>query len=123
VPLSLRQAAYAVGATPWQVTRHHVLPAAIPGILTGTILSISRAIGETAPLLVVGAALYLTRKPSGIMDSYSAIPIQIYAWTARPQSGFRDAAAAGIIVLLILLLTLNAAAIILRQHFSNKTRW
>jgi phosphate transport system permease protein len=123
VPLSLRQAAYAVGATRWQVARHHVLPAAFPGILTGTILSISRAIGETAPLLVVGAALYLTRKPSGITDSYSAIPIQIYAWTARPQAGFRDAAAAGIIVLLILLLTMNATAIILRQRFSNKIRW
>lgn len=123
VPLSLRQGAYALGATRWQVVRHHVLPSAFPGILTGTILSISRAIGETAPLLVVGAALYLTRQPSGLFDNYSVIPIQIYAWTSRPQPEFRELAAAGIIVLLVLLLTLNAGALILRQHFSNKTRW
>jgi phosphate transport system permease protein len=123
VPLSLRQAAYGVGATRWQVIRHHVLPAALPGILTGTILSISRAIGETAPLLVVGAALFLTSKPNGIFDAYSALPIQIYNWTSRPQPEFRTVAAAGIIVLLIVLLTMNAVAIILRQRFSNRARW
>lgn len=123
VPLSLRQAAYAVGGTRWQVVRHHVLPAAFPGILTGTILSVSRAIGETAPLLVVGAALYLTSKPDGIFDAYSALPIQIYQWTSRPQDEFRVVAAAGIIVLLVVLLTMNFAAIILRQRFSKKARW
>jgi phosphate transport system permease protein len=123
VPLSLRQAAYGVGATRWQVVRHHVLPAAMPGILTGTILSISRAIGETAPLLVVGAALFLTSKPSGVFDSYSALPIQIYQWTSRPQEEFRVVAAAGIIVLLIMLLLMNSIAIVLRQRFSNKARW
>ncbi|MCC6793384.1 MAG: phosphate ABC transporter permease PstA [Thermomicrobiales bacterium] len=123
VPLSLRQAAYGVGATRWQVVRHHVLPAALPGILTGTILSISRAIGETAPLLVVGAALFLTSKPDSVFDSYSALPIQIYQWTSRPQAEFRVVAAAGIIVLLIVLLAMNAVAIVLRQRFSSKTRW
>jgi phosphate transport system permease protein len=100
-----------------------VLPAALPGILTGTILSISRAVGETAPLLVVGAAGYLTSKPHGIFDGYSALPIQIYNWTTRPQSEFREVAAAGIIVLLIVLLTMNAVAIILRQRFTNRARW
>jgi phosphate transport system permease protein len=112
-----------VGATRWQVIRHHILPAALPGILTGTILSISRAIGETAPLLVVGAALFLTNKPAGLFDSYSALPIQIYQWTSRPQEEFRVVAAAGIIVLLIVLLAMNAVAIILRQRFSSKARW
>jgi len=123
VPLSLRQAAYAVGATRWQVVRHHVLPAAFPGILTGTILAISRAIGETAPLLVVGAASYIATRPTGFMDSYTALPIQIYNWTARPQAEFKELAAAGIIVLLVLLLTMNSVAIIVRQRFTNKARW
>ena len=123
VPLSLRQAAYGVGATKWQVVRHHVLPAAFPGILTGTILSVSRAVGETAPLLVVGAAGYIATRPDGFFSGYTALPIQIYAWTARPQEEFRDLAAAGIIVLLALLITMNATAIILRQRFSAKNRW
>jgi phosphate transport system permease protein len=120
VPLSLRQAAYGVGATPWQVARHHVLPAAFPGILTGTILAISRAIGETAPLLVVGAASYIAVKPSGFFDGYSALPIQIYGWTARPQAEFKELAAAGIIVLMIVLLSMNSVAIVLRQRFTSK---
>ncbi len=123
VPLSLRQAAYGVGATRWQVVRHHVLPAAFPGILTGTILAISRAIGETAPLLVVGAASYIATRPTGFLDSYTALPIQIYNWTARPQSEFKELAAAGIIVLLVLLLTMNSVAIVVRQRFTNKARW
>jgi phosphate transport system permease protein len=122
VPLSLRQAAYALGATRWQVTRHHVLPEAMPGILTGTILSISRAIGETAPLLVVGASGYIAFRPDGVLDSYTALPIQIYGWTARPQAEFRELAAAGIIVLLAVLLLLNASAIYLRQRFSRRVR-
>ncbi len=123
VPLSLRQAAYALGATQWQVVRHHVLPAAMPGILTGTILALSRAIGETAPVLVVGAALFLSHNPDGLASSFTVLPVQIFQWTGRPQQEFKDLAAAGIIILLVLLLAMNAAAILLRQRFSRKVRW
>lgn len=122
VPLSLRQAAFALGATEWQVAWYHVLPAALPGIMTGTILAVSRAIGETAPLLVVGASGYVAFNPHGINDQFTVLPIQIYAWTARAQSDFKDLAAAGILVLLTVLLVMNAAAIFLRQRFS-RTRW
>lgn len=123
VPLSLREAAYALGATKWQVARHHVLPAAMPGILTGTILALSRAIGETAPLLVVGAAAFLTFNPSGVLSQFTVLPIQIYGWTARPGEEFKDLASAGILLLLAVLLTMNGAAIWLRQYFNRKTRW
>lgn len=123
VPWSLREAAYGVGATRWQVTASHVLPAAVPGILTGVILAVSRAIGETAPLLVAGAAGFLTSKPDGFFDSYTTMPIQIYNWMSRPQAEFRDLAAAGIIVLLALLISMNLIAIYVRQRFSAKTRW
>lgn len=123
VPLSLRQAAYGVGATRWQVVWHHVLPAALPGILTGTILAVSRAIGETAPLLVVGAAGFITTKPNGLFDGYTAIPIQVYKWTSQPQADFRSLAAAGIVVLMIILLSLNSVAIVLRQRFTSKARY
>jgi phosphate transport system permease protein len=123
VPPSLRQAAFALGATKWQVARQHVLPSAMPGILTGTILAISRAVGETAPLLVVGASSFLLFRPSGPMSSYTALPIQIYDWTERPQAEFRSLAAAGIIVLLAVLLLMNATAIFLRQRFSRNPRW
>jgi phosphate transport system permease protein len=121
VPISLRQAAYGVGATRWQVVRSHVLPAALPGILTGTILSISRAIGETAPVLVVGASAYIATRPSSFFDGYTVLPMQIYGWTQRSQDEFKNGLApAGIIVLLALLLVMNAAAIILRQKYSNR---
>jgi len=123
VPPSLREAAYGVGATRWQVTASHVLPAAIPGIMTGVILAVSRAIGETAPLLVAGAAGFLTSKPSGFTDSYTTIPIQLYNWMSRPQTEFRDLAAAGIIVLLAILISMNLVAILVRQYYSSKTRW
>ncbi len=123
VPLSLRQGAYALGATQWQVVRHHVLPAAMPGILTGMILALSRAIGETAPVLVVGAALFLSHNPDGLGSSFTVLPVQIFQWTGRPQDEFKDLAAAGIIVLLVLLLAMNATAILLRQRFSRKVRW
>ncbi len=123
IPWSLREAAYGVGATRWQVTVSHVLPAAIPGILTGVILAVSRAIGETAPLLVAGAAGFLTRKPTGFFDSYTTIPIQIYNWMSRPQPEFRDLAFAGIIVMLALLVSMNLIAIVVRQRFSAKNRW
>lgn len=121
VPLSLRQAAFALGATKWQVARHHVLPAAFPGILTGVILALSRAIGETAPLLVVGAAGYIAFNPDRLTDQFTVLPIQIYNWTGRPQQEFKELAAAGIIVLLVVLLSMNALAIFLRQRFGK--RW
>lgn len=120
VPNSLRHASYGVGATQWQTIWHHVLPSAIPGILTGTILAISRAIGETAPLVVVGAATYITFDPSGLFSKFTTLPIQIYQWTARPQAEFRNLAAAAILVLLVLLLSLNALAIVLRNRYSQK---
>lgn len=123
VPSSLRQAAFALGATRWQVARDHVLPAALPGILTGIILSVSRAIGETAPLLVVGAAAYVTFNPDGIMSKYTVIPMQIYEWARRPQAEFTNLAAAAIIVLLVVLLLLNGIAIFLRQRASSRVRW
>ena len=117
VPGSLRQASYGLGASQWQTIRAHVLPNAIPGILTGTILSISRAIGETAPLVVVGASTFITFDPSGPFSKFTTLPIQIYQWTSRPQAEFRNIAAAAILVLLALLLTLNAAAVLLRNKY------
>ena len=112
VPNSLRQASYGVGATRWQTVWHHVLPNSISGILTGTILAISRAIGETAPLVVVGASTFITFDPDGPFSKFTTLPIQIYQWTSRPQDEFRNIAAAAILVLLVLLLSMNAIAII-----------
>jgi phosphate transport system permease protein len=120
VPNSLRQASYGLGATRWQTIWHHVLPSAMSGILTGTILAISRAIGETAPLIVVGASTFISNDPSGPFSHFTALPIQIYNWTSRPQDQFRNIAAAAILVLLILLLSMNAVAILLRNHFSSR---
>lgn len=117
VPDSLRSGAYALGATRWQTIRGQVLPAALPGILTGTILSLSRAIGETAPLIMVGAATFAAFPPSGPMSDYTVLPIQIFSWAKRPQAEFHDLAAAAIVVLLVLLLTMNAAAIWLRNRY------
>jgi phosphate transport system permease protein len=119
VPSSLRDAAYALGATKWQVVWHHVLPNALPGILTGTILSMSRAIGETAPLVVVGASTFVALDPNGPFAKFTTLPIQIYQWTSRPQAQFRNLAAAAIVALLILLLTLNATAVLLRNRYST----
>lgn len=116
VPNSLRQASYGLGATKWQTIWHHVLPNALPGILTGTILSISRAIGETAPLVVVGASTFITIDPNSPFSKFTTLPIQIYQWTSRPQDEFRNLAAAASVVLLILLLSLNASAVLLRQR-------
>ena len=121
VPNSLRQASYGLGATRWQTVWYHVLPNAMPGILTGTILSISRAVGETAPLVVVGASTFITLDPEGPFSKFTTLPIQIYQWTARPQDEFRNIAAAAIIVLLILLLTLNASAVLLRNRYSRRS--
>jgi phosphate transport system permease protein len=118
VPNSLRQAGLALGATKWQTTWHHVLPVALPGILTGTILAISRAIGETAPLVVVGASTFIALDPSGPFSKFTTLPIQIYQWTSRPQAEFRNIAAAAILVLLAMLLALNATAVYLRNRYS-----
>ena len=120
VPNSLRNASYGLGATKLQTIWYHVLPQALPGILTGAILSISRAIGETAPLVVVGASTFITFDPTSPFSKFTTLPIQIYQWTSRPQNEFRNLAAAAIIVLLILLLTLNASAILLRNRFSRR---
>ena len=121
VPDSLRQASYGLGATRWQTIRGQVLPAALPGILTGTILSLSRAIGETAPLIMVGAATFAAFPPTGPMSDYTVLPIQIFSWAKRPQGEFHDLAAAAIVVLLVLLLTMNAAAIWLRNRYRVET--
>ncbi len=140
VPSSLRQASYALGATHWQTIRHQLLPAATPGIITGVILSVSRAIGETAPLLVVGAAVYLANTPGGIetpldlvkqpggvleapFDSFTALPVLIFNWISRPEREYRHVAAAAILVLLGLLQVFNIAASVFRARMQRKTRW
>lgn len=120
VPRSLRNASFGVGATKWQTVWSHVLPNAMPGILTGTILAVSRAIGETAPLVVVGASTAISFDPDSPFSKFTTLPIQIYQWTSRPQDEFRSLAAASILVLLILLLSLNAFAILLRNRFSRR---
>lgn len=116
VPQGLREASLALGATRWQTVRHVVLPAAAPGILTGAILAISRALGETAPLVVVGAVAYITYLPDGPGASFTALPIQIFSWVSRPQAAFAHNAAAGIVVLLALLVVMNAAVVLLRDR-------
>lgn len=120
VPDSFRQASYGLGATKWQTLWAHVLPNALPGVLTGSILAVSRAIGETAPLIVIGASTFITVDPSSVFSKFTALPIQIYTWTSRPLVGFRNIAAAASLALLALLLTLNAAAILLRNRFSRR---
>jgi len=120
VPDSIRQGAYALGATQWQVVWRQVLPAALPGIATGSILSLSRAIGETAPLLLIGALTYVAFDPT-LTGSFTALPVQIYNWTKQPQDEFKLLAAAAIVVLLVILLTLNAFAIFLRNRYQK--RW
>ena len=120
VPNSLRQASYGLGATKWQTTWNHTLPYALPGILTGTILAVSRAVGETAPLVVIGASTFITVDPTGPFSKFTTLPIQIYQWTSRPQDEFRNIAAAAIIVLLTLLLALNATAVLLRNKYSRR---
>ena len=121
VPSTYREAAYALGADQWQVIRSVVLPAASPGILTGTILAMSRAIGEAAPIVVISGLVYLTFVPSGPLDRFTALPLQIFNWASRPQEDFRDLAAAGIIVLLVVLLTMNAVSIVLRNRFQTRS--
>jgi len=119
VPNSLRQAALALGATRWQMVRDHVLPAALPGILTGTILSLSRAIGETAPLLMVGAAGSIGVLPRSPFDRYTVLPVEIYNYAKNPKVQFQTVTAGGILILLLLLLTMNATAIIIRNRYAR----
>ena len=120
VPRSLREASYGLGATRWQTIWNHVLPSAIPGILTGVILSVSRAFGETAPLIVVGVSTFIVVSPDSVFAKYTTLPAQIYQWTSRPQPEFQHLAAAAIIVLLVLLIALNATAIWLRNRFARR---
>lgn len=140
VPASIRHASYALGATEWQTVRHQVLPAAMPGIATGVILALSRAIGETAPLVMVGAAAYVDFSPGGIespadlvrhpqgaleapFDRFTALPIMIFNWVFHPETEYQHVAAAGIVVLLAVLLAMNAVAIYIRQRFQRRMRW
>ena len=124
VPKSLRDAAYALGATRWQVVRSIVVPAALPGILTGTILALSRAVGETAPLITLGALTFIAFLPElsleGLQSPFTVLPIQIFNWVSRPQHGFHANAAAGIVVLLVVLLLMNAAAVLLRNKYQRR---
>jgi phosphate transport system permease protein len=116
VPRTIREASYGLGATRWQTIRYQVLPSALPGILTGIILALSRAIGESAPLITIGAVSYISSVPQGVSDRFTVLPIQIFEWSSRPQKGFHEAAAGAIVVLLAILLVLNSAAIILRAR-------
>lgn len=120
VPNSLREGSYALGATKWQTIWYQVLPVGMPGILTGLILALSRAIGETAPLITIGALTYVPFAPDSIWSPFTVLPIQIFNWVSRPQNEFKINAAAGILVLLALLLTMNAAAIWLRDRYQRK---
>lgn len=119
VPVSLRNASYALGATRWQTIWHQVLPSAIPGIMTGVILALSRAVGEAAPLVTIGVAGYMTFVPANITDRYAALPLLIFQWTSKNDEGFFDCAAGAIIVLLLLLLCMNAVAIFIRYRYSQ----
>lgn len=122
VPMSIRYAAYSLGATKWQTAWAHVLPASFPGIMTGVILALSRAIGETAPLIMIGALTFVAFLPEGPMDSFTALPIQIYNWVSRPQQEFHELAAAGIIILLSVLLLMNATAIYIRNKTERRLK-
>lgn len=123
VPRTIREASYALGATKWQTIWNALLPSAAGGILTGVILAISRAIGETAPLVVIGAMLYITTLPTHPLDDFSVLPIQIYNWLSRPQKGFIENATAAIIVLLALTFLLNGIALYLRNKWQSKVKW
>lgn len=120
VPRSYRLAAYALGATRWQMVRHAILPAALPGMLTGTILALSRAIGEAAPMIALSALVFITYTPTGPLDRFTVLPIQMFEWVMRPQQVFQNLVAAAIIVLLALLLTMNMAAILIRNKFQKR---
>ncbi len=123
VPMGLREAAFALGATRWQVIRHQVLPVAFPGILTGMILALSRAIGETAPLITIGALTFVAFDPKSPFDKFTVLPIQIFNWVSRPQAGFHARAAGAILVLLAVLLAMNSLAIYLRNRLQRRHQW
>ena len=123
VPVSLREASFALGATKWQTLKYQILPAAFPGILTGIILAMSRAIGESAPLIMIGALAYIAFLPQQLSDPFTALPIQIFNWVSRPQHEFAVNAAAGILVLLFITLMMIGLAIWLRYRFEKKVRW
>lgn len=123
VPRSMREAAFALGASRWQVVRHHVLPYALPGMLTGAILALSRSMGETAPLILIGAAVYIGFMPEGLMDSFTALPIQAYYWADDARTAFHDLAWAAVLVLLILVAVGNLTAIILRDRYQRRYKW
>jgi phosphate transport system permease protein len=123
VPDSLRHASYALGASRWQTVWHQVLPAALPAIMTGIILATSRAVGEAAPLILVGAVAYSRFAPSRLTDEFTALPIQIFLWTARPQPEFHQLAGAAILVLLLVLICMNGIAVFVRYHFAKRVRW
>lgn len=122
VPKNLREAGYALGARKWQVILGTVIPSAIPGILTGLILATSRAIGEAAPLIVIGGLSFVAFVPQGPMDQFTALPLQIFNWASRPQQEFHNLAAAGIVVLIAMLLSFNTISILLRYYYGNKTK-
>jgi phosphate transport system permease protein len=122
VPSSIREGSYALGATKWQTIWHQVLPMALPGVLTGLILALSRAIGETAPLITIGALTYIPFAPDSVWSKFTVLPIQIFNWVSRPQVEFHTNAAAAILVLLALLLSMNAVAIIVRDRYQRQER-
>ena len=121
VPPSIREASYGVGATRWQTVSSHVLPQALPGIMTGMILALSRAIGETAPIIMIGALTFVAFSPATPLDPFTAMPIQVLNWVSRPQAEFHDLAATGIVVLLITLLTMNTLAVVLRIKLGRES--
>lgn len=121
VPREIRDGSLALGASPWQTTWRQVLPSAVPGIATGSILALSRALGEAAPLLLLGALTFVSFDPNGLLSGYTTLPIQIFGWTSRPQPAFHELAAATSILLLVLLLAMNGLAIYIRNHFQK--RW
>jgi phosphate transport system permease protein len=120
VPMAIREACLALGATRWQTIRQVVLPLAMPGVMTGCILAVSRAMGETAPLVLVGALSYVTFLPDGVDAPFSALPIQIFNWVSRPQPAFLVNAAAAIVVLLMMMLVLNGVAVVVRDRMQQK---
>jgi len=122
VPGTIREGSYALGATKWQTIWHQVLPMALPGVLTGLILALSRAIGETAPLITIGALTYIPFAPDSVWSKFTVLPIQIFNWVSRPQAEFKANAAAAILVLLALLLTMNAIAIVVRDRYQRQGR-
>ena len=122
VPKSIREGSYALGATKWQTIWYQVLPMALPGVLTGLILALSRAIGETAPLITIGALTYIPFAPDSVWSKFTVLPIQVFNWVSRPQTEFKENAAAAILVLLALLLSMNAVAIIVRDRYQRRGR-